>query len=575
MSAIKRGARTIKYADYRLISAEMIGLALDEAVRIRGLGSLEKIEIPTSDHIYGITATKDNTFNIEVKKGDEWENIDANLPREAVLERISENRDPRPEIIEQERKPLYGVYKLQYSWYRDGLRRLNHYGECGLRYTEFRKAITSCINTKQYVLTYVTTDKLKLPLEPGDIVVSFDVPGTADAAYFIEEADPFLLDRKDNGQLREGEVGGRCDVTDIFPLNRDELEHKKYWFQDLQITRKDKRTFDVCMDIVKSDGDALEYVPDDLKTKEICEIAVKNSGQALEFVPKRFIDKEMCEMVVSEENQGYGLEFVPPKYQDYEMCKKAVLYNGINLSGVTDKLMTQELCDLAIKQSPWALEYTPAKFQNPENILSAIKREPQVIEYVDRKQLTEEMIDIALDYVKKMREEDKWNQIMIATTYGFYGIGAYGDDKFYMFLTFDRRNNNPWNYSTHVYTRDEIIHYFTGHKSPGFDYKEWESISSEVCDLVGSTIIRLTQDTNDGAMAKSIVQDYLDQTFGKDTYEAKTWPPSLSLPDEPTKKNIDDFKKIREEFPRIIKEYQKDIGKETISGQKKHDDINI
>jgi hypothetical protein len=49
-------------------------------------------------------------------------------------------------------------------------------------------------------------------------------------------------------------------------------------------------------------GSALKYVPKELKTPELCLEAVKQNGSALEFVPDEYID--VCRAVSKGEQDG-------------------------------------------------------------------------------------------------------------------------------------------------------------------------------------------------------------------------------------------------------------------------------
>ena len=89
-------------------------------------------------------------------------------------------------------------------------------------------------------------------------------------------------------------------------------------------------------------------MPEKLCDKEICLEAIKQNGLALEYVPKKICDREICLETVKQD--GYALKYVPGKFCDREICLEAVKQNGN------------------------ALEYVPKKFQDEEIYFEAIEK---------------------------------------------------------------------------------------------------------------------------------------------------------------------------------------------------------
>src|SRR3990167_3741377 len=50
----------------------------------------------------------------------------------------------------------------------------------------------------------------------------------------------------------------------------------------------------VCLEAVRQDGYALEYVPEPLRTKAVCLAAVQQDGWALKYIPEPLCTKAMC-----------------------------------------------------------------------------------------------------------------------------------------------------------------------------------------------------------------------------------------------------------------------------------------
>ena len=65
---------------------------------------------------------------------------------------------------------------------------------------------------------------------------------------------------------------------------------------------------DAAMVAVESDGDALQYVPDELKSEAVCAKAVERNGYALQYVPDELKSEAVCAKAV--ENDGDALQYV-------------------------------------------------------------------------------------------------------------------------------------------------------------------------------------------------------------------------------------------------------------------------
>lgn len=61
-----------------------------------------------------------------------------------------------------------------------------------------------------------------------------------------------------------------------------------------KILRRSKQTEEICLEAVRQNGLALEYVHEEFKTEELCLEAVKGEGCALQYVPEKLITKYLC-----------------------------------------------------------------------------------------------------------------------------------------------------------------------------------------------------------------------------------------------------------------------------------------
>jgi hypothetical protein len=104
--------------------------------------------------------------------------------------------------------------------------------------------------------------------------------------------------------------------------------------KSLKFLKKEEQTEEICLEAVKQDGKALQYVKK--QTEEICLEAVKQNGRALQYVKKQ--TEEICLEAVKQ--NGRALQFV--KEQTEQMCLEAVKQN-INALDFVEK-QTEEIC---------------------------------------------------------------------------------------------------------------------------------------------------------------------------------------------------------------------------------------
>ena len=155
-----------------------------------------------------------------------------------------------------------------------------------------------------------------------------------DAKIYVEEnkykGDKFILEKQ-------------CYIEDFSFLNIFSIWLKiRYFFSFCK-----NQTLEICMEAVKQNGLALEYVRE--QTQEICMEAVKKEGFALYYVKKQI--PEICMQAVKQ--NGNALGYV--EEQTPEICMEAVKQNGNALEWVKEQ--TREICMEAVKQNLSALDY--------------------------------------------------------------------------------------------------------------------------------------------------------------------------------------------------------------------------
>lgn len=114
----------------------------------------------------------------------------------------------------------------------------------------------------------------------------------------------------------------------------------------------------------------IDFIPRDLLTKEMCMDIVRQNGEALRSVPDEMKDREMCLAAVTQ--YGDALVAVPTKYRDKEMCLAAVTERGTALHYVPKELIDKELALIAVRTTPYALNAVPKHLRDYDVCLRAM-----------------------------------------------------------------------------------------------------------------------------------------------------------------------------------------------------------
>lgn len=111
----------------------------------------------------------------------------------------------------------------------------------------------------------------------------------------------------------------------------------------------DGTTYEQLIQLVQTDGLALEDIDDDEKTKHICLKAVKQNGLALKFVP-RYLQTQKIKLAAVRQN-GMALQYVKlkEKYEQYSdeynrLCLEAVHQTINAFQFVPENNYTYDIC---------------------------------------------------------------------------------------------------------------------------------------------------------------------------------------------------------------------------------------
>lgn len=132
---------------------------------------------------------------------------------------------------------------------------------------------------------------------------------------------------------------------------------RKYGYNQniIDFIPRDLLSKEMCMDVIRQNGEALRSVPDELKDREMCLAAVTQYGEALVSVPTKFRDKEMCLAAVAE--RGTALFYVPKGLIDKELALIAVRTTPYALNAVPEYLRDYDVCLRAMDHGKLELIY--------------------------------------------------------------------------------------------------------------------------------------------------------------------------------------------------------------------------
>jgi hypothetical protein len=109
----------------------------------------------------------------------------------------------------------------------------------------------------------------------------------------------------------------------------------------------------------------ISFVPEDCRTDEICMDAIKQNGWALDFVNEKLKNnRDIVEMAAI--NKGDALEFAPTHFRsDREIVLSAVKENGLAIQYADSKLFEDdEILENALTNNPFAIEFIPSAIHN-------------------------------------------------------------------------------------------------------------------------------------------------------------------------------------------------------------------
>ena len=183
----------------------------------------------------------------------------------------------------------------------------------------------------------------------------------------------------------------------------EEIDYEKELMKDISIFGNLKmQSENLCLKAIEISPSVLQYIKPKYQTEKVVIAALKKDGLTLEYVADK--KKKYCLEAVRQ--NGKALQFVPAEEQTPFMCREAILKSREYGTSVLQyiKKQTTKLCLLAIKKNPYALGYV--RNQTPQICMEAVKFNSWALEDVENQThklcMIAVMIDgYALQFVKK------------------------------------------------------------------------------------------------------------------------------------------------------------------------------
>lgn len=153
----------------------------------------------------------------------------------------------------------------------------------------------------------------------------------------------------------------------------------------------------------------LEKVPKSSQTYDMLLHVCKHDGNALKYASKKLITPELCEVAVKE--NGLALQFIPDRIMRSasrnwitEICKAAVSSNGQSLKYVPTEFMDSSIIELALlgnckkSRDDYAIKYVPDNLLTKELVYSAVEHFPEYLRDIPDKRITKKLSEVAVEH---------------------------------------------------------------------------------------------------------------------------------------------------------------------------------
>ena len=217
-------------------------------------------------------------------------------------------------------------------------------------------------------------------------------------------------------------------IEDVFELLMPpEVQRRIRWsrafdkVKALETTKVEDITYAQCEEAVKTQCQALKFVPEQYRTEEICRYAMNQrvlSTRVVEYIPAQILTVKFVDDVIRQNTCLIGsfpaelltketiielalkdaslIRKIPTSIKDVHFYEMIVRENGMYLRFVPQELATRTICELAVKSKPTAIKYVPEKIIDTILCQLAVSIEWKAIRSVPAYYLTDELFQLAL-----------------------------------------------------------------------------------------------------------------------------------------------------------------------------------
>ena len=221
----------------------------------------------------------------------------------------------------------------------------------------------------------------------------------------IERHNKVIRDKAKSFADRGGEKEG--GISDNSLIMQSKKIPAQFW--TAEITQ-------FCFDVVRSNGNFIQHIPEERITQEMCEVAVNSKPAALEHVPNQYKTLAMCEAAAAHDLYN-ALPFIPANIASEKisaLCLERLRQDGVVLrqgkstgtifNRIPKHLLTPSICVEAIKQDYFHnfsrdLDKIPEGLRTAEVYFEWVKKKPTAFghfEQVPDTYKTQEMCELVM-----------------------------------------------------------------------------------------------------------------------------------------------------------------------------------
>ena len=169
----------------------------------------------------------------------------------------------------------------------------------------------------------------------------------------------------------------------IIPNNIGGYDKLQFWSHEGNIQFMDSEDIPITKDYISQYPDIINIL-----------IIIDNTGLFIKYLPDEFITQEICELAIRQ--SGIALRYVPDEFVTPELCELVVRQDGRALEYIPYKFKTQELYKIAVRQNGLSLKDVPEKFMTQELYEITVRQDGLALGDVPEKLRTKEICEFAV-----------------------------------------------------------------------------------------------------------------------------------------------------------------------------------